>query len=113
MNRAQLLAHLDNYGHNMTEITGQEYNEALYAHIKTLENPDSFRLDDTTFPHGKHANSYKFSIDGCDYIYYSVAYNVGWQGDIDCDGCYVKIPRTTKAEWEKIRDLMTSPGFEY
>ena len=100
MNRSELLAAYSNYDKEMIVIDSKEYFTNL--NVETLNECTR-----------AYSDVQKYSIDGYNYFCYSTVYNVGWQGDVDCDVFYCKIKTMTEAERINLRKLCESPGFGY
>jgi hypothetical protein len=100
MNRSELFANYDNFDIEITTVSHEEF----YS---------NFNMD--TYQNYSNGNTYiqKYAIDGYDYYVYSTAYNVGWEGDMDCDQYFCKVKTMTQVERDDLRKLLTSPGFGY
>jgi hypothetical protein len=92
--RSELLATYDNYGKELIVIDSKEYYANLNA--KTY-NEYTMGCSDVQ----------RYSIDGYDFICYSTVYNVGWQGDVDCDSFYCKIKTLTAKEIEEFCNIFS------
>lgn len=101
MNRAELFANYDNFGREITTVSQEEF----YSNL-VLESYRHRTIDSRT-------EEQYYSIDGYDYMFYSTAYNVGWEGDMDCDQYFCKVKTMTQVERDDLRKLLTSPGFGY
>lgn len=100
MNRSELFANYDNFGKDITTVSYEEFYSLL--------NKNTFR----NYEDG-NTGIQKYSIEGYDYFLYGTTYNVGWQGDVDCDSYYCKIKTMTQAERDELYNLCKSPGFGY
>jgi hypothetical protein len=101
MKKSELYARYHNFNSNLIEITRDEFFEHF-----TQENIDI--IDDAI-----DGSTYTTTVrtDGWNYVMTCSHWNVGWQGDVDCDTFYCKIETVTKAEMEEMRQLFCSEAF--
>ncbi len=100
MNRSELFANYDNFDREITTVSQEEF----YSNF----NKDTYR----NYDNGNTCTQ-KYAIDGYDYYVYSTAYNVGWEGDMDCDQYFCKVKTMTQVERDDLYKLCLSPGFGY
>jgi len=99
MNKAELYAR---YWLHREEIVSIDRDEFL------LELNNAASKDDSAYKFYSADTSTEMCIvetDGMTYYQFSSLYNVGWQGDVDCDQFYCKVGKCTKAEMEEIRRM--------
>ena len=92
--RSELLATYDNYGKEMVKVSKEEFHTNF--NVKTY-NSYTMGCSDVT----------RYSIDGYDYFCYSTVYNVGWQGDVDCDEFICKVKTSTAKEIEEFCNIFS------
>jgi len=102
MNKAELYARYELFGQEIQEIDHKEF----YQHYteENRENILSTKETESTY-------STLIRLDGCDYYMFSSTYNVGWQGDVDCDTFFCKKETITRAEMLEMEKLFTSDVF--
>lgn len=108
MKKSQLVALLENFGHEITEIPLQDF----WKTMESLEGTDTKVTWETSYTNSQ-TDCIEIKTDGCNYYLYASTYNVGWEGDIDGDQFAFKRKVMTKQEMEDLRELMTGPGFGY
>lgn len=107
MKKSELYARYDNFNKDIVEIPSHEYYELLNDAIVNCDNNIS------TIDAHNDGNTYIQTIhtDGMDYMMYSCTWNVGWQGDVDCDVFYCKKKTMSKVEREDLMKLFCSDAF--
>ena len=95
MRKSELYAKYYHFNQDLIEVSSEEF----YTHL-VESNRDKIS-------HQEHGSTDCITIclDGVDYMQFSSHWNVGWQGDVDCDQFFCKRETMTKAEreeWSKI-----------
>jgi hypothetical protein len=92
MKKSELYARYHHWQNELIEIDDKEFNVNMVA-----DNKDnmSFKDDGSTYV-------IRIRLEGWDYYSFSSMWQVGWQGDVDCDNFYCKIKTITHAEMEEI-----------
>ena len=98
MRKSELYARYNMFNQDIQEIDMLEF----YEHF-TQENKECISYDEDG-----STNVTTIRLDGCDYMKYASHWNVGWQGDIDCDSFYCKLKTISKAELVELETLFTS-----
>lgn len=101
MRKSELYARYNMFNKDIQEIDMLEYYEHFVPENKEFI---SFEEDGSTCVT-------TIRLDGCDYIKFESHWNVGWQGDIDCDSFYCKLKTISKAEMIELEALFTSDAF--
>lgn len=108
MKKSELYAKYDNFNNgDIIEIPSHEYYELLNNAIVNNDNNISTidaHIDGSTYIQTIHT-------DGMDYMMYSCTWNVGWQGDVDCDTFFCKKKTMSKVEREDLMKLFCSDAF--
>jgi hypothetical protein len=98
MKKSELYARYYHFNKEIIEVTPEEF----YAHF-IPENKDKV----SHFEDGS-TSCYTIRLDGVDYMQFSSHWNVGWQGDVDCDQFFCKKVTVTAAEMEELSKIFSS-----
>jgi hypothetical protein len=96
MKKSELYARYNNFNRILIEITHEEFFEHF-----TTDTPQ----DSVDFIQDGATECTIVYTDGWEYIRVGSTWNVGWQGDVDCDSFYCKIETVTKARMEEIHKM--------
>jgi len=96
MKKSELYARYTEYGNDLVEIPREEFFDAL-----TIAEPENIRHGSN----GTDAGWTEIHTDGVTYMQFTSHWQVGWQGDVDCDTFFCKKKTITKAEMEEISKI--------
>jgi hypothetical protein len=96
MRKSELYANYYHFNQKITEVTPEEF----HAHFPDNKDKVSYFEDGSTC-------CYTIRLDGVDYMQFSSYWNVGWQGDVDCDQFFCKKETITAAEMEELSKIFS------
>lgn len=97
MRKSELYARYYHFNKDIIEVTPEEF----FSHfIQDNKDKISHFTDGST-------DCYTICLDGVDYMKFSSHWNVGWEGDVDCDEFLCKIERMTAAEREELMKIFS------